>query len=152
MSVCTLIVSDAPLMTAAPSCDYPLVIHVDDQTIEDGEADDNFYLLHFSDSLCFTNKKYAVYLEWPKYTCGRANRLKDYIANALQDSDTVELWHIWLTDDLQFDNRPVIHDFEISIQNLTQEHIQWIDRAEIWNTPNQQNPNRPSFYRFTITS
>jgi len=152
LSVCTLIASDAPLQTVSPPCDYPLIINVDHQTIEDGEADDNFYLLHFNDSQCYINKKYAVYLEWPKYTAGRAAHLIEYISKALQNSKTIELWHIWLSDDFQFDNRPVIHDFEISIQDLTHEQLQWIDNAEIWNIPDHQNPNRPSFYRLTITS
>ena len=78
--------------------------------------------------------------------------LIEYISKALEDSKTIELWHIWLSDDFQFDNRPVIHDFEISIQDLTHEQLQWIDNAEIWNIPDHQNPNRPSFYRLTITS
>ena len=46
MSVCTFIASDFPLTEVAPVQDYPLEINLDNGTIYDGGADDN-YFLHF---------------------------------------------------------------------------------------------------------
>lgn len=42
MSVCTFIASDSPLYEVAPQKEYPLAINVDENTICDGGADDNF--------------------------------------------------------------------------------------------------------------
>lgn len=70
MSVCTFIASDSPLREVAPEKEYPLEINLDDGTIYDGGADDNYFLLPFNDLLDYTDKKYGVYLEWD-YTDGR---------------------------------------------------------------------------------
>ena len=47
MSVCTFIAADIPLQEAAPSKMYPVHIDLDKGTIEDGGADDNFFLFSF---------------------------------------------------------------------------------------------------------
>ena len=47
MSVCRLIAADIPLPEWAPSQEYPLEINVDEGTIYDGGADDNFFLHSF---------------------------------------------------------------------------------------------------------
>ena len=44
MSVCTLIASDCPLPAVAPPREYPLHINIDDGTIYDDGADDNYFL------------------------------------------------------------------------------------------------------------
>ena len=83
MSVCKFIASDVPLIEFAPAQDYPLHIDVDNGTIYDGGADDNYFLNTFSDVADYTDKKYAVSIEW-NYTDGRAKQIIEYIKNALQ--------------------------------------------------------------------
>ena len=63
MSACRFIASDFPLTEFSPSQDYPLHINLDDGTIYDGGADDNYFLNIFTDVEDYTNKKYGVCLE-----------------------------------------------------------------------------------------
>ena len=151
MSVCTFLAADCPLETAAPSQDYPLHIDIDKGTIEDGGADDNFFLFPFSEAKTYTDKPYAVCLEW-HYTPGRAKQIIQYIKETLQHTDAVEIWHVWLMDYWEFEERPVIHRKTVSIDALTPEYLREIDDAEIWNTPDRQYPERPSFYCLTVTT
>lgn len=74
MSVCKIIASDIPLVEYIPSQDYPLTINVDKGTIYDGFTDDNYYLKSFPNVQNYTNKEYAVSLEW-EYTDGRAEQI-----------------------------------------------------------------------------
>ena len=150
MSVCTFIASDFPLTEFAPPQNYPLNVNIDNGTIYDGGADDNYFITNF---LCvgdYTDKNYGVYLEW-YYTEGRAKQIIEYIKNALQESDVIEFWRVWLMDYYEFEERPFIHKKTISVGELTAEHIKEIDSAEIWNTPDKRYPERPSFYCLTIT-
>lgn len=150
MSVCKFIASDMPLAEFAPSQDYPLHINVDNGTIYDGDADDNYFLQIFTEVEDYTDKKYGVSLEW-NYTDGRAEQIINYIKTALQKTDVIEFWHVWLMDYYELEDRPFIHRKTISVRELTTEHIKEIDNAEIWNTPDKMYPNRPSFYCLTIT-
>lgn len=149
MSVCTFLAADIPLPTAAPSQKYPLEINIDKGTIWDGGADDNFFLLPFPMVGTYTDRKYGVCLEW-NYTQGRARQILDYIRKVLQYTDQVEFWHIWLLDYWEFDERPVIHRYSASLSELTPEDLQELDDMPIWNSPDKQNPDRPSFYCLTI--
>ena len=56
----------------------------------------------------------------------------------------VELWHVWLTDYYEYEDRPVIHRQTVSVDELTAKRIREIDEAEIWNTPDKRYPDRPS--------
>ena len=150
MSVCKFIASDMPLPEFALSQEYPLHINIDEGTIYDGGADDNYFLTAFANVENYTEKKYAVSLEW-NYTDGRAKQLIEYIKAALQKSESIEFWHVWLTDYFEFEDRPFIHKKTISICELTTEAIEEIDNAVIWNTPDKMYPQRPSFYCLTIT-
>lgn len=150
MSACRFIASDMPLTEFAPPQDYPLHINVDNGTVYDGGADDNYYLHAFADVEDYTDKKYGVCLEW-NYTDGRAKQVIEYIKTALQKSDIVEFWHVWLMDCYEFEDRPFIHRKTISIGELTAKHILEMDTAAIWNTPDKKYPERPSFYCLTIT-
>ncbi len=149
MSVCTFLASDFPLSSAEPSQEYPLQINIDDGTIYDGSADDNYYLIHFDEVDTYTNKEYGVRLEW-NYTDGRAEQIIQYIKNALNNTDSIELWHVWLSDYYDYEDSPVIHKRNVLVKNLTIEDIRKIDSAEIWNSPDEMYPNRPSFYRMII--
>lgn len=150
MSVCRLIAADVPLPEWMPSQKYPLEINVDTGTIYDGGADDNFFLHSFPYTEDYTGRAYGVSLEW-NYTEGRAQQIINYIRDALEETNTVELWSVWLMDYYEFEERPYIHRKTVSIQDLTIEHIKEIDQAEIWNTPDKRYPDRPSFYCLTIT-
>lgn len=150
MSVCRLIAADVPLPEWVPSQDYPLEINMDTGTIYDGGADDNFFLHHFPYTEDYTGRAYGVSLEW-NYTEGRAQQITNYIRDALEETNTVELWSVWLMDYYEFEEQPYIHRKTVSIQDLTIEYIKEIDQAEIWNTPDQRYPDRPSFYCLRVT-
>ncbi len=150
MSTCVFIASDFPLKEYAPPRDYPIYINVDNGTIDDGGADDNYFLFPFPDVVDYTDKKYGVSLEW-RYTDGRAKQIIDYIKNALQGTETVELWRAWLTIYDEYECRPFIHRKTVSFSELSAEHIKEINSADIWNTPDKRYPDRPSFYCLIIT-
>ena len=150
MSVCTFIAADIPLQEVSPTKDYPVHIDIDNGTIDDGGADDNFFLLPFSDVRDYTDKKYGVYLEW-YYTDGRAEQILKYMRAALEETEQIELWHVWLGDYYEYEDSPVIHKRKTSIREMTVQDIREIDNADIWNKPDKQIPSRPSFYRLIIT-
>ena len=149
MSSYLLIASDEPLAEFAPAREYPLHINIDNGTIYDGGADDNYFLNTFANVEDYTDKKYAVSLEW-NYTDSRAKQIIDYIKSALQKTDNIEFWHVWLMGYYEFEDRPIIHSKTIRISELTAEHIKEIDSAIIWNTPDKLHPDRPSFYCLNI--
>lgn len=149
MSTCRFIASNAPLSEFEPSQEYPYHINLDTGVIDDGGADDNYFLYNFKDVDLYTDKEYGVYLEWD-YTEGRAKQIIEYIKNALQEKDNIEFWLVWLMDYYEYEERPFIHRKEISINDLTVDHIKEIDSANIWNKPDKMYPDRPSFYCLTI--
>lgn len=123
MSVCTFIASDFPLKEAAPERDYPLHINLDNGQTCDGGTDDNYFLLPFGDAGDYTDKKYGVHLEWNYYTEGRAKRIIEYLKDALQNATSVEVWHVWLGGNDEFEDRPVIRRRTISVDELTADDI-----------------------------
>lgn len=149
MSIYTFIASDSPLCEAAPQKEYPLVICVDEGRVYDGGADDNFYLHTFKDVQNYTDKKYGVYLEW-QYTDGRAKKILEYIKEALKYESAIEIWHVWLADYYEYEESPVIRRCVVSFSDLTVDDIREIDSAEIWNSPDKRNPDRPSFYCLAV--
>ncbi len=150
MSVCTFIASNCPLKEVAPEKEYSIEINLDSGIIDDGGADDNFFLLRFNDVSDYTDMKYGVYLEWD-YTDGRAEQIIKYMRAALEETEQLEFWHVWLMDYYEYEDRPVMHKRNISIGEMTIQDIKEIDSADIWNKPDKQLPNRPSFYRLNIT-
>lgn len=151
MSICKFIASDIPLEEFAPAREYPLRIDIDRGTVDDGGADDNYHLLAFDSVGEYTDREYGVELQW-HYTEGRAKRLIEYIKAALRQTDSIELWSVWLMGYYEYDERPFIHRKTISIEELTPAHIEELDRAEIWNSPDKRFPHRPSFYCLTVTA
>ena len=149
MSVCTFIASDYPLPEAAPAQKDPMEINFDTGMRYDGGMDDNYYLFPFSDVFDYTNKKYGVYLEW-NYTDGRAEQILKYIRDALEKTETVELWHVWLGNYYEYEDSPVIHKRTIKMDEMTIRDIYELDNADIWNHPDKYIPGRPSFYCITI--
>ena len=144
MSVCTFIAADYELEEHFPSQEYPVSINIDKGIIDDGNADDNYYLNYFRDVDLYTDKKYGVYLEW-NYTENRAKNIIEYIKDALENTDIVELWHVWLMDVFEYENRPIIHKYEISINDLKPEDILKLENSKIWN-----DINRPTYYCLII--
>lgn len=151
MSVCTFIASDSPLREVTPSKEYSVEINLDNGTINDGGADDNFFLLTFEKVSDYTDKKYGVYLEWD-YTDGRAEQILNYIIEELKETESVEFWHVWLMDFYEYEDSPVIHKRTISIEEMTIQDIKEIDNSDIWNKLDKQIPSRPSFYCLKIRS
>ena len=147
MSTCTFIASNLPLEEFEPSQDYPFHINLDDGTMDDGGADDNYFLFSFQDVDLYTDKHYGVYLEWD-YTDGRAKNILEYIKVALEKTDEIELWRVWLMDYYEYEDRPIIHTSTISIHECTIQDIKEIDCAPIWN--HKDDPNRPSYYCLKI--
>jgi len=62
MSVCRFIASDFPLTEFASSQDYPIEINVDNGTIYDGGADDNYFLIPFLNVADYTDKNMVFIL------------------------------------------------------------------------------------------
>ena len=149
MSVCTFIASDYPLPEAASAQEYSMEINIDTGIIYDGRMDDNYYLFPFSDVSDYTNKKYGVYLEW-NYTDGRAEQILKYIREALEKTEVIELWHIWLGNFYEYEDSPVIHKRTLRIDEMTVRDIFELDKANIWNHPDKYIPSRPSFYCLRI--
>lgn len=149
MSVCTFIASECPLPEVAPTQEYPCEINIDTGTIYDGGADDNYFLISFPDVSDYTNKKYGVYLEW-NYTDGRAEQILKYIREALDKTEEIELWHVWLGGYYEYEDSPVIHKRTLTIEEMTVREIYELDNADIWNHPDKNIPSRPSFYRLII--
>lgn len=149
MSVCTFIASNYPLPEAAPEQEYPYEINIDTGTIYDGGMDDNYFLFSFPDVSDYTNKKYGVYLEW-NYTDGRAEQILKYIREALEKTEIIELWHVWLGNYYEYEDSPVIHKRTIKMDEMTIRDIYELDNADIWNHPDKCLPSRPSFYCLRI--
>lgn len=147
MSHCVFIAADTPLPEVTPSQEYPLEINLDTGTIFDGGADDNYFLLAFDEVDLYCEKEYGVYLELPQFTDGRAGRIIDYIRTALMQSDSVEIWNVWLSGYWEFDDRPHICKRTVPIDELTTEDIKEIVQAENWDN---RDHNRPWFYCLEI--
>ena len=144
MSACIFFASDAPLPGVFPPPEYDyLAINVDDGTIDDGGADDNFALRTYPDSFLYTDKAFAVCLDWAYYTEGRARQLIDYIGSALESAPCVELWHVWQGGFYSFDERPVIHRAAVRFDEFVEDDLRELGETDLWNS---KEANRLSFY------
>lgn len=143
MSQYVFIAADSPLPEVRPPQSYPHHFNVDMGTIYDSGADNDFYLLPFDDVDIYCKRKYGVYLELDRYTEGRAKRIISYIKSALRQTDSVEVWNVWLLGYWEFDDRPYVHKRTISIDELTVNELKELIEAENWNN---KDKNRPSFY------
>ena len=149
MSVCTFIASDVPLSTVKPPKQYPLFIDVDHNTVWDGDADDNYFLIPFAELSDYSDKKYGVVLEW-RYTEGRAKQILAYIRKVLEKAESVEIRHVWLGDHDEYEDSPVLKRRFLSFKDLTAADLKEIDEADIWNHPDLRYPDRPSFYCLVV--
>lgn len=126
LSICTFLAANYPMSEAAPKKEYHRYINVDEETIFDGDADDNFFLYYFQNVKDYTDKEYGVYLEWAYYTEGRARLLLEYMKGILDNTDSVEIWHVWLMDYYEYDERPVIKSETIAFNRLTVDYIKMV--------------------------
>ena len=62
-------------------------------------------------------------------------------------SDSVEIWNVWLSGYWEFDDRPHICKRTVPIDELTAEDIKEIVQAENWDN---KDKNRPWFYCLEI--
>ena len=132
MSACIFFASDAPLPEVFPPPEYDyLAINVDDGTIDDGGADDNFALRTYPDSFLYTDKAFAVCLDWAYYTEGRARQLIDYIGSALESAE-----------------RPVVHRAAVRFDESVVDDLRELGETDLWNN---KETNRLSFYCLTVT-
>ena len=121
---------------------------MDDGTIDDGGADDNFALRTYPDSFLYTDKAFAVCLDWAYYTEGCARQLIDYIGSALESAPCVELWHIWQGGFYSFDERPVVHRAAVRFDEFVEDDLRELGETDLWNN---KETNRLSFYCLTVT-
>ena len=149
MSACIFFASDVPLPEVFPPPEYDyLAINVDDGTIDDGGADDNFALRAYPDSFLYTDKAFAVCLDWAYYTEGRARQLIDYIGSALKSAPCVELWHVWQGGFYLFEERPVVHRAAVRFDEFVVDDLRELGETDLWNN---KETNRLSFYCLTVT-
>ena len=84
-------------------------------------------------------------------TLDTAEQLLAQIRAALGQSESVELWRVWLMDFWEFEERPYLHTSVRRYGELMLEELLAVAKAEVWNKPDKAYPDRPSFYRLIIT-
>ncbi len=147
MSVCIFIAADSPLTQHKPSDNFYLNIDIDKGTIDDGGADDGYFLHEFNDVDIYCNKEYGVEILMDQYTVEKGNQIIEYIRKTLENSASVEIWNVWLLGYWEYEDRPHIHKQTVHIDELTAHHIKEIYSAENW--VNGDNL-RPWFYGIEI--
>lgn len=108
--------------------DRDVEFNVDTGEVKDGDFEDDFALYPAEGlSDIYTEKEYAVYLEWNRYTEARAKKIIAYIKENLEHTDEVELWHIWMGGY----ETSAVHTKQLRITELTPELIWELDEREI---------------------
>lgn len=144
-----MIASNYPLPERKPEKEYPLEINLDEGTIFDGDADDNFFLFPLLDDVrAYTDLEYATGLEWAYYTEGRATKIMEMIKALLQETDSAELWNFWLGHLEEYEH-PIIRVVTLSLAELTPKDIQAWDAHNVWDVPSRLG-DRPHFYCLKI--
>jgi hypothetical protein len=147
MSVCTFIAANCEL----PEKEYPeeeSFIDLDTKTgtVYDGDSDDNYCLFNFDDVGSYSDLSHGVVLEWNYCTAGRAGQIIKYIEAALEKSERVELWTVWLMDYYEYEDRPVIKKQELSFSDLAPETILEFSEKDVWGN----NKSRPTYYCLSV--
>ena len=127
--------------------DRDIEINTDTKEVKDGDFDDDF-ALHPAMGMddVYTEKKYAVYLEWWRYTEGRATNLIQYIRENLRHTDDVEIWRIRMG----VYETPSVRTKRIRIDDLTPEDIRKIDEQDI-KIETVEGYELTTQYRYAIT-
>ena len=109
--------------------DREIKLNVFTKEITDGNFDDDFCIFSAADAEGLkTDKKYKMFLEWYRYTDGRANEVISYLKDHLENTDEIELWHIWIGSDKITDTKII----EKSISELSAEDIHSLDTYDVW--------------------
>lgn len=114
MSVCTFLAANVFLPEVLPK----------------GDEDDSFFLFPFDEAGLYTNQKCALLLEW-NCTEEQSRQLTQYLREALRSAETVELWHVWLVDGWDYEDRPVFRRAAATIDDLLPEHLRELDDKEV---------------------
>jgi len=110
--------------------DRNIDINIDTGVISDGDFDDDFNIWILDESLVLkSNKKYFAVLEWHRLTYVRADNIIKYIADTLENTDEVELWHIWLGAEDQYHS---LKTKRLPLSELTAEHIIQFEKLKPW--------------------
>ncbi len=131
MGVCTFIAADWPLPTLGPSTKYFMDFSGTQTPALDDDTDDTYRLYPFQGPRPYTDMEYAVVLDWPRYTKGRALQIIEHIKYVLQYTDCVELWHVFLGSE----QPPIVQKAEVPIDELLPQDLQELDSKEFWTAP-----------------
>jgi len=112
--------------------DREITLNVFTKEIIDGNFDDDFCIFSAEGAYGLrTDRKYCAFFEWYRFTKGRAQQFIEYLKEHLENTDEIELWHVWLDNK----NTHNIETVEISTNNLTAEDIEKFDSWDLWKEP-----------------
>ncbi len=130
MSAYMFLTSDAPLEEVWEPSDRPVMIDVDTKTIEGGEFDSCFSVLHNEPVWeLSTDKPYFAALDI--YHSGCEEEIAEYLKGQLQTVPEIELWHVWL--DMDFGHK--VRIVEIASNDLTAEDIRELAALNVCREP-----------------
>lgn len=118
MSVCLFLASDRPLQ---PCCTQQLYA-----------AEAPFV------SGC-PGKPHRMELQW--HSSDGAGAALTYIRGALLATDSVELWLLWLSDYIDYDERPKILYYDAAIGDLNRDDLIRFSNETIWADPHDLRPH-----------
>lgn len=140
MSHCIMLAADVPIPEIDPPEEPNFALILDGRNTTDNAGDDHYGLYPRVLFGNYTELPYAAEL-YLIYKPGRALRFFDDIRALLQKTDAVELWNLWLMDDWEWDDRPIMHHKSICIDALTPEAFHDFIELESFQTPQQERPD-----------
>ena len=145
MSVLTYIASNYSLPEKHYPEDFCVHFNLDTDVIDDGGRDDSFELIPCMNyDGVFTEKKYAMALEWHYYTDRRAEQVIQIIGENLCHTNEVEICHLWMNGC----EKPIIRAQTIPLDELTPEKL----RKLLENDVTKEFYGIPIQYRLVITA
>ncbi len=85
--------------------------------------------------IILTKKKYLAEIFYDVMDDKTACNILDYIKRHISKSQTLELWCVWSSSDVE---KYQVETEDLSISKLTKTKLQEIDNIEIWNNPARQ--------------
>lgn len=113
--------------------DTEIILEAAGKEVNDGGLDDDFAILKLNDAMedIYTEKKHLAYIEWMKYTQGRAEKIIDYVKRGLEDTDDIEIWHIWMGNE----ERPFIKKRIIPADEFVPVDLENLAQLKVWAEP-----------------
>lgn len=112
--------------------DSEILIDVDHSTVSDNGFDDDFAIWTIEDGESLAPAKPCrAYIEWLIGTEGRAEQVIGYLKEQLENTDEIELWHIWQDGTKRF----AIQTRRIAIDDLRPADIIELDDREVYAEP-----------------